>query len=213
MDTPNVVTAVAVFGGFLLLAGMAKGRMPYKENEVPLEPTSSTYVGSRYYDNRPDASLSVWSPAGDRWDCSLYPDGLLYEPKGQGTAPGKPGEAQGAGEAQGVKPWRYELVVHRYPFDWTTDLGAWAGFHTDTESQSGELDIGLRYSPIRLAYGVIAPDILVSPNQAGIGGSLYMPAQSTHGVWNSLGVGLGYAVEFDGGGDGWLPYLSLSTRF
>jgi len=211
MDTSNAVMAVAVFGGFLFLAGLAKGNMPTKEDQVALEPTSSTYLGSRYYDDRPEASLSVWSPSGDRWDCSLYPDGLLYEPKGQGTATGKPGDPPG--EAEGSKPWRYELKVHRYPFDWSTDLGAWGGFHTDPESESGKLDIGFRYSPIRIAYGVIAPDILVSPNQAGLGGSLYMPAQTTHGIWRHMGVGLGYTVEFDGGQSGWVPYVALSTRF
>lgn len=208
MDSPNVVTAVALFGGFLFLASLAKGKMPHKEDETALEPTSSTYLGSRYYDNRPEASLSVWSPSGDRWDCTIYPDGLLYEPKDQGTATGEP-----SGEAEGSKPWRYELKVHRYPFDWSTDLGAWGGFYTDPDEKSGKLDIGLRYSPVRLAYGVVAPDILVSPNQAGFGGSLYLPAQTGHGVWKHLGVGLGYTVEFDSGGGGWLPYVSLSTRF
>lgn len=231
MELPNWATAVVLFGGFVFVMGLTKGRIPEKEGQTQLKPTSSTYIGSRHNDDKPDADLTVWSPSGERWDCSLYPDGLLYEPKGRGTKAGPPGPSQGSGaggegsgspggeEAAGAsgdggeKAWRYELKLHRYTDDWSPDLGAWGGFRVDSETGGGRPDIGVRYSPVRFLDGVLAPDILLSPFQAGLGASFYMPSQTSHGTWRHLGVGLGYAVEFGGSRSGWLPYLSLSTRF
>jgi hypothetical protein len=232
MGLPNVAVAVLLFGGFLLLAGWAKQSRPEKEDQVALVPTKATYLGSRHNDDKPEADLTVWSPHGERWDCSIYADGLLYEPKTQGTLKGPPRpdgsggiEGSGGGEAAGApaagadagdggdRHWRYELTVHRYTDDWTTDLGAWGGLRIDPETGAGVPDVGVRYSPVRLLDGVLAPDALISPNQAGLGISAYMPSHTITGTWRHLGLGLGYAVGFDGGGAGWVPYVALSTRF
>lgn len=236
MELPNVAVAALLFGGFIFLISVAKGRTPEKEDQVALIPTSSTYLGSRHNDDKPEADLTVWSPRGERWDCSIYADGLLYEPKTQGTLAGGPrksssgsegssggsGSGGGAGEAGdtgsaegdgGDRHWRYELKVHRYLDDWTADLGAWGGLRVDPETGAGGPDVGVRYSPVRFLDGVLAPDALVSPSQVGLGVSAYMPAHTITGVWRHLGLGLGYAVGFDGGGTGWVPYVALSTRF
>ena len=232
MELPNVAVAVLLFGGFLFIAGWAKQSRPEKEDQVALVPTGATYIGSRYNDDKPEADLTVWSPRGERWDCSIYADGLLYEPKTQGTlrGPPRPGgsgseesgggsEAAGAPEAgadegdSGDRHWRYELTVRRYTDDWAADLGAWGGLRVDPETGAGGPDIGVRYSPVRFLDGVLAPDILLSPNQAGLGASIYMPTHTVTGLWRHLGLGLGYAVDFDGGGSGWVPYVALSTRF
>lgn len=225
-----MAAAALLFGGFIILMGLVKPRLPEKNEQTALPPTSATYIGSRYHDDKPEADLTVWSPHGERWDCSIYADGLLYEPKTQGTLAGGPrreGGPEGSGGGQddgdaaasvdegdgGDRHWRYELKVHRYTDDWATDVGAWGGFRVDPEAGAGGLDIGVRYSPVRFLDGVLAPDVLVSPNQAGIGASVYMPTHTITGTWRHLGLGLGYTASFDGGGAGWVPYVALSTRF
>lgn len=230
MELPNTVAAVLLFGGFVLVMYLAKPKIPEIHDQVQLAPTSSTYIGSRHDNDKPEADLTVWSPLGERWDCSLYDGGLLYEPRTQGTLAGRPrktGGPEGGGGSQdggdptasgdegdsGDRRWRYELKVHRYTDDWTADLGAWGGFRIDPAAGSGEPDIGLRYSPVRFLDGVLAPDLLLSPHQAGLGASVYMPAHTITGIWRHLGLGLGYAVDFDGGRAGWVPYVALSTRF
>ena len=93
------------------------------------------------------------------------------------------------------------------------DIGAYAGsrVYNDSGDENG-LDVGVRYSPVRFAYGIIAPDLLFSPRQAGIGVSFYAPTQTVAPFYQHLGIGLGYFADYHGG-SGWTPYLSLSTRF
>ena len=202
------VTAFAVLGAFLAFIYFGgHGRAPDKENQVALVPTADTYLGVRSYDDKPEGTLKVTAPNGESWATSLYADGVPYQDKSQ------------AADSRG---WKYEYTIHRYPADTDHDFGAWAGFrvsNTRSDDASGDssrndsgIDIGIRYSPTRLFYGVVAPDLLVSPHQAGIGVSLYAPAQTVNHTLQHFGLGVGYMAGFDGGG-GWMPYGSLSIRF
>jgi hypothetical protein len=199
------VAVLAVFGCLIYLGG--RGNLPNKGTQVPLVPTENTWIGTRSHDDKPESDFDIQSPDGDHFGLSIYAGGVPYQERVQAES-GKSGDKPG---------WSYKWTVHRYPIDYDTDLGAWAGFRvasTDGNKPEGEtgLDIGLRYSPIRLGYGVVSPDILISPRQAGLGISVYPPAQTVRYPFNKLGLGLGYLADYDGG-TGWSPYLSLSTRF
>lgn len=201
------ILVLSTFGILLYLGG--KNNTPNKGTQVPLVPTENTWVGTRHHDDKPESDLKITSPNGDSWGLSLYAGGVPYQERSQADA-NKSGNEEKPG-------WSYKWTVHRYPVDYDTDLGAWAGFRVasgsgdNPEGETG-LDIGLRYSPVRFAYGIIAPDLLISPRQAGIGVSAYPPTKTVRYPFNKLGVGLGYLADYDGG-SGWTPYLSLSSRF
>lgn len=193
----NPGVAVVVVGIFASLVYVgAHGRAPDKKNQTALKPTDNTYIGIRNYDDHPEGTVEITAPSGDSWGLSLYAGGLPYQAKGQ----------------DGTSKWTYKYTVHRYPVDYDTDLGAWAGARLQPKEHESGFDIGLRYSPVRLCYGILAPDVLASPRQAGLGVSAYPPAQSVGHNWQHVGVGLGYVVDYSGG-HGWIPYFSLSTRF
>jgi hypothetical protein len=207
---PGVITVVIIAFAALIYTG-SKGRAPDKGTQVALTPTESTYLGVRNRDDRPEGTIEATGPNGDSWGLSLYGGGVPYQERGQVT--GKPG-------------WTYKYTVHRYPIDIDDDFGAWAGFRVaydgsdagsggssgETGGSGSGFDIGLRYSPVRFAYGVIAPDLLVSTRQAGIGVSCYPPSQTVSYKWQKFGLGIAYMAGYDGG-SGWVPYASLSTRF
>ena len=193
---PGIALVVVGIFGALVYVG-SNGRAPEKKNQTALKPTEDTYLGIRSHDDHPEGTIEVTAPSGDTWGLSLYAGGVPFQDKGQ---------------AVGKNDWTYKYTVHRYPVDYDTDIGAWAGARLQPKNDESGLDIGFRYSPVRFAYGILAPDILVSPRQAGLGVSAYPPAQSVSHNWQHVGVGLGYVADYDGG-HGWIPYLSLSTRF
>lgn len=206
MKNGNFFPAVVIIGAFVgVLFWVGGSRAPDKGTQTALKPTDNTYLGIRNHDDKPESTLELTSPAGEHWGLSLYAGGVPYQEREQAEANGK-----------SDKPgWSYKWTVHRYPIDYDTDLGAWAGFRVSDSGKgdhNGVFDVGLRYSPVRFAYGVIAPDLLLSPRQAGVGVSFYPPAQSVSYNLQHLGVGVAYMADFDGG-TGWCPYLSLSTRF
>jgi hypothetical protein len=193
---PGIVFGVVGVFAALIYVG-SHGRAPDKGTQVALKPTDDTYLGMRSHDDRPEGTVEVVAPSGDSWALSLYSGGVPYQERGQ--IAGKP-------------DWSYKYTVHRYPVDLDHDFGAWGGFRVvPTESESG-FDVGLRYSPARFVYGTLSPDLLVSPRQAGVGVSVYPPAQSVGYQLQHFGLGLAYMADYRGG-DGWVPYFALSTRF
>ena len=207
MQFTKALPVIAILAVLFLVASSVKGRAPEKENQVALTPTADTYLGVRNHDDRPEADIQVTCPHGDHWSLSLYDGGLPYQDRTQADA----------NAAKDRKDWTYKYTVHRYTIDYGTDLGSWLGFRssraTATQASDTGLDCGLRLSPVRLVWGVLAPDILWSPNQVGIGASVYAPAQTVAPFWQHVGLGLGYMADYHGGGGSWMPYASLSTRF
>ncbi len=205
------VIIIVAFACLVYLGG--RNNVKTKESQEKLEQTDATWTDTRYYDDKPESDLEIKSPDGDSFGLSIYAGGMPYQNKQQAES-----------NRSGDKKWSYKWTVHRYPFDFDTDLGAWAGFRvanngTDESFSSGDsddsgsgFDIGIRYSPVRFAYGVVSPDFLISTKQAGLGVSCYAPAQTVSYPYNKLGLGLGYLADYNGG-SGWMPYLSLSTRF
>ena len=97
-----------------------------------------------------------------------------------------------------------------------TDIGSFAGYRPafrGTEQSTASL--GFRYSPVRLFYDTVAPDIAISPNWAGIGVSAYAPEYLVGETWKHVGVGAWYGYPYGGlldGPPGWTVGLSLSIR-
>ena len=104
-----------------------------------------------------------------------------------------------------------------YFVDPALDLGTWAGYWSrpapgdasDTRSRAWQA--GLRVSPARLCYDVLAPDAVVSAQGIGIGVSAYPPGEWGT-LWTNFGLGLWYLAPFDGTGSGWAAGLSFSSR-
>jgi hypothetical protein len=105
------------------------------------------------------------------------------------------------------KQFESALTRNYYAFDWGFDIGAWSGPAVHTR-----LDAGVRYSPARLLYGTIAPDVLLSGHSYGLGMSLYPPPQYAGRYWRHLGVGVGRLTDFGDGAIYNTFYLSFSTR-
>lgn len=205
-DSPLIPIVLIVGVAFLLYTG-ASGRASERGKYVPLKPTDNPLQGVRSNGDRPDATLTVNPPGSpDSWTLALFDGNLLYEPREQAERPA-------------AEKWNYTYRLNRYTIDYTDDVGAWVGFRVaksdgsePDRSREVGLDVGLRYSPVRLAYGVVSPDILASPRQAGIGISIYPPTSTVHPALQHFGVGVAYLADYHGGA-GWSPYLSLSTRF
>lgn len=188
---------VILIAGILIYVAISAGQQPPdKGTQTALKPTETTLSGVRSHDNKPEADLQITHvPSGDRWGLSLYAGGLPYQER----------------EQAGDDKWTYTYTRHRYISDLDIDLGAWAGFRGNRDPSTPALDIGIRYSPVRLAWGYISPDLLISPNAGGIGASLYIT--DAPGIWRNLGVGVAWMADFHDSSSGFMPYVSLSTRF
>lgn len=102
-----------------------------------------------------------------------------------------------------------------FALDPSLDLGAWAGYWnhgTASDSRSAPWQAGIRISPVRLAFDVVAPDAVLSADGLGAGLSIYPPASwSTR--WCHIGVGAWYLVPFHRDDTpGWAIGLAFSTR-
>ena len=92
------------------------------------------------------------------------------------------------------------------------DLGTLVGAGS-SDFGDGHLHVGIRYSPIRLVYGLIAPDVTLTTDAVGAGVSVYPPVSAVGPEWHKLGIGVWYGVPFKGGGAaGWFGGLSYSIR-
>lgn len=211
-----------------LLYSLGGARDAARGEYTRLPVTDNPLSGARYHGNRPDAEITLTPPAGGGAPLRLAVfDGMLFEPNEQrderakraaaSPAPGTSGPAAKPAGTADTGDWHIEYRVNRYALDYSYDLGAWVGFRVKTTSGDNPkgdvgLDAGLRFSPVRLGYGIVSPDLLVSPRQAGVGVSFYPPAATVAPALQHFGVGVGYLADYRGGA-GWSPYFSLSTRF
>jgi hypothetical protein len=87
--------------------------------------------------------------------------------------------------------YQAEFTPDEYLVRRTFDIGAWAAY--DTEPR-----LGIRYSPVRLFYGLAAPDIVASESAVGLGISLFPPKRSV-GFWHHFGAGVWLTHDLDRG--------------
>ena len=144
-----------------------------------------------------DGTLVVRDHAGAELGRYFLLDGLVY---------------QDPGARQGVE---LELTRSRYLLDPATDLGVWAGYSLGpvNEQDPERFQAGIRYSPIRLGYGVVALDAVASHDLGGLGISVFPPTEYFGPKWRRLGLGAWYCAPWNGGDSGLVVGLSFSSRF
>lgn len=97
------------------------------------------------------------------------------------------------------------------------DFGTFAGYRPASRGQEGldPFTAGVRFSPLRLCYDTIAPDLAITNQWAGAGASFYLPENFVGPTWKHLGLGVWYGYPYRGRSDapgGWTAGLSFSIR-
>jgi hypothetical protein len=170
--------------------------LPEKKDQVPLPVNHRTFTGMEVNDDTSSADIQITDLSnGNTASLSLYEDGV-YEPKKQSAG----------------SPFKFEYTVHLKPIKIGLDPGWWGGFQSFQGEDRNSFDMGFRLSPARLLYGVVAPDLLLGTQSAGIGASFYLPTTIGTGIWKKIGIGGAWMAGYHGGG-GWMPYASVTTSW
>ncbi len=111
--------------------------------------------------------------------------------------------------------WDTSISRDFYFIDPGLDWGTYAGWATGHKKDPGDSDfkVGLRFSPARLMFGTVAPDLLIGSDAAGLGVSVYPPKSFFGGGWNHVGLGIGRIYDYDDHDPSTLLYLGFTTRF
>ncbi len=94
------------------------------------------------------------------------------------------------------------------------DVGTYVGLvmGPSVGSTGPHVDTGVRLSPCRL-FDLLAPDLLIGREAAGVGISAYPPPEVFGHVFQHLGIGCGWVWSYDRGNGALMPYASLSIVF
>lgn len=99
-----------------------------------------------------------------------------------------------------------------YLVESTFDLGCFGAYRPSGRGHDQSFEVGFRYSPVRLLYGTVAADALLTRDAAGLGISIYPPEAYVGAKWHHVGIQLGWVASFAGDSpDGWLAGLSFTT--
>lgn len=151
----------------------------YDANAAPV----STVAGKTPIDYKPDrlagwkgptdglGTLTISDSTGPRVRYVVGDNGVLVEDPSQTADSGLTASFQS----------------DRYVGQWSTDVGGFA-------SVDDRLRLGIRYSPTRLAWGYVAPDIVASESAVGLGISIFPWTKST---WHGIGAGCWYVYDLD----------------
>ncbi len=90
-----------------------------------------------------------------------------------------------------------------------TTVGAFGGISNIEGQRAAQL--GARFSPCRLAFGVLSPDLVATNDAVGLGISLYPPSRAVGSTWAHFGLGAWYMAPWDGGRPG--TVFGVSTSF
>lgn len=147
-----------------------------------------------------DGTLVVThKPSGDRFVADVLDRQLFQSP-----------------EQRDSTVWDAKLDRESYLIDPGIDVGAFIGPSFGSEGRDdGEVpvEMGLRLSPVRLLYGTVSPDLLVTTDGYGAGVTVFPPPDRFGRIWNNLGLGVGRLWDYDGDGDSTVVFLGTSTRF
>jgi hypothetical protein len=152
-----------------------------------------------------DGRLAIeHKPSGDKLTLDYYDNMFLYHDNTTDFPKDK----------NGNDIWKVTPIKDEYLVDWGTDLGVYSGFIDGAKDQKiSSFDVGLRYSPVRIFYGLLSPDALLSKQAFGLGISIY-PSPST---WTKelrhVGFGYGRVYTYQDTRMRNLFYISFSTRF
>jgi hypothetical protein len=107
-------------------------------------------------------------------------DGRMLEP----TSPAEPNK------------FSTERTEYRYLIDLRSDIGVWSGAFLGS-GETNRIQYGLRYSPTRLLYGTVAPDLIVGEEAAGLGISVFPATDRCGRFWLHTGLGAWYVIPYD----------------
>ncbi len=175
-----------------------------------------------------DGTLQIKSALDGRVGTLVLDRGRLFEPPGSGEpspvdAAGKPLDGDTLVAWRKAHPfsdgafYATSFTPDYYLVDPTLDLGAFAAYrpsgrHT-TSGPTEAFETGIRYSPVRLLYGTVAPDALLTRDAAGVGLSFYPPEQYVGPKWHHLGLEVGWVASLSGrSSDGWLAGFSFTIN-
>lgn len=183
---PKLLAYVAI--GFVLWTLYGANVQPTStiDGKEPI-PYTQTHLGGWKQPDDGEGLLTIRNRAGDTVaEYVLGADGVLHQDPEQ--------------RKSGL--YHAEFRPDDYAGRWLTDVGAWAAI--DSEPR-----LGIRYSPVRLFYGLAAPDIVASESAVGLGLSLFPPKRSA-GVWHHFGVGAWFTHDLDRGSNAFSLGLSSS---
>lgn len=200
MDPPKIVIAGLVV--WIIIIALTSKPAPSVRGAPPVETTHE----HPFYrtSEQVDAEIVAEDLSGAELGRWLLDDGQLYGPVGHD---GKPLDDEA------TKLVKVRLAQRCYAPFWAPglDLGTIAGYRGGSGVEPGtRFNVGLRYSPVRLAYGVVAPDVVAGNQGAGVGVSIYPPRQLGR-FWRHWGVGVWEIAPYEGGPIGWCAGLSFST--
>lgn len=151
----------------------------------------------------------IHKESGDKLDLLSFNNYLLL-PDGEKSLPTK---KNSAGEF--VPIWEIKHYKKDYIFDPSIDIGAYSGFvvgNFENSNRTRNFDVGLRISPLKI-YNTFSADILISPQNIGIGASFY-PSPLIYGSWMShLGIGGGRVMDYENKDFHNIIYFSFSCNF
>lgn len=141
---------------------------------------------------------------------------LSFSPSTDSTDPGELLQYQGRYYAPVGTAQNYKYTRDIYFVEPQLDVGAVGAYRSAARGSSAQtVSAALRVSPVRLLYGTVAPDAVISRDWVGGGFSLYPPESLVGPDWKHLGLGAYYTVPIRGpdyGGPGWAIGVSLSIR-
>jgi hypothetical protein len=104
---------------------------------------------------------------------------------------------------------------YAYLLQFGIDAGGWGAGYLGSLSDDGDtrrVQYGVRFSPARIFYGAVAPDIVAGEESAGIGISVYPITDRCGRFWKHAGLGAWYLFPYDRRDNpAWSFGLSFST--
>jgi hypothetical protein len=114
------------------------------------------------------------------------------------------------------KDYTLSFTPDNYFIDPHLDIGTWAGYRSSHSPDVPSFETGIRYSPVRIGFGTVAPDLVFNDKLVGAGISVYPPTRVVGNFWRHIGLGAWYTVPTHSDSDvgpGWCYGLSFSTRY
>lgn len=109
-------------------------------------------------------------------------------------------------------PEEAEFTPSLYLGEWTFDVGPFLGVPFNA-TLDRDVQLGVRVSPARVAFGTIAPDFVASEEAFGLGISAFPPERAVGRSLSRFGAGAWYMVPWDGGRPGLVLGLSASNHY
>lgn len=161
-----------------------------------------------------DGTLEIKSTFDGRTGTLVLDRSQLYEPSTiKPVAPTQLSGVELDDWNKAHEPWyTTSFTPDYYLIERTFDLGCFAAYRPRGRGHDQSFEVGLRYSPVRLLYGTVAPDALITEDAAGLGLSIYPPAAYVGPRWHHVGIELGWVASFAGSSpDGWVAGISFTT--